>query len=183
MHEKRFHGDPARLRSARRRELLAVDLVVARSLEGGARSVLDVGTGSALFAEAFAARGARVAGIDADLGMIRAAAGFAPRAAFCVADAEALPCRDGAFDLVFLGHLLHETDEPLRALREAKRAARLTVAILEWPYRAEEDGPPLEHRLRPEAIEALARSAGFSAIAREAHPSMTFYRLDARKGD
>jgi ubiquinone/menaquinone biosynthesis C-methylase UbiE len=182
MHERRFHGDPARLRSERRRELLALDLVVTRCLEDGACSVLDVGTGSALFAEAFAARGLRAAGIDASLEMVRSAAAFAPRAAFCVATAEALPLRAGGFDLVFLGHLLHETDAPIDALREARRVARLSVAVLEWPYRAEEDGPPLAHRLRPEAIEALAREAGFAGIAPEPHPHMTFYRLRAQTG-
>ena len=34
-----------------------------------------------------------------------------------------------------LGHVLHETDDPVAALVEARRAARLRVVVLEWPYR------------------------------------------------
>jgi methylase of polypeptide subunit release factors len=53
MHERRFRGDPARLRSPERLEQLEVERVVELSLEGiTAGSVLDVGTGTGVFAEA-----------------------------------------------------------------------------------------------------------------------------------
>ena len=48
---------------------------------------------------------------------------------------EHLPFADGGFDLVFLGVVLHETDAPPKVLQEARRVARLSVVVLEWPYR------------------------------------------------
>ncbi len=53
----------------------------------------------------------------------------------------------GAFEVAFLGHVLHETDDPVRALSEARRVTTVRVVVLEWPYVQEEEGPPLEHRL------------------------------------
>ena len=100
-----------------------------------------------------------------------------PGADFREGIAESLPFENGSFDLVFLGHVLHETDDPVAALREARRVARLRVAILEWPYRREEHGPPLEHRLRPRRIASLARAAGFTSIERIRMSHMDFYRL------
>jgi SAM-dependent methyltransferase len=177
-HERRFGGRAEILRSAGRVALLDVERVVRLSLEGvTAASVLDVGTGTGIFAEAFAAASLRAVGIDPNPEMIAAARIHLPGAELLEASAEALPFADGSFDVVFLGHVLHETDDPLTALREARRVARLRVAVLEWPYRAEEVGPPLGHRLRPERIDALAREAGFPAVERLDLSHMDFYRL------
>ncbi len=60
--------------------------------------------------------------------------------------------------------MLHELDDPLAALREARRIARARVAVLEWPYRREEHGPPLEHRLPPDRIRQLGQDAGYSGV-------------------
>jgi ribosomal protein L11 methylase PrmA len=58
MHEKRFEGDIDRLRTPERVERLDVERVVDLCLEKvKVHSVLDVGTGSALFAESFSKRG------------------------------------------------------------------------------------------------------------------------------
>jgi ribosomal protein L11 methylase PrmA len=55
-------------------EFLEVERVIDLCLEAfAARSVLDVGTGTGLFAEGFAARGLKVAGIDANPAMVEAA--------------------------------------------------------------------------------------------------------------
>jgi ubiquinone/menaquinone biosynthesis C-methylase UbiE len=91
--------------------------------------------------------------------------------------AEKLPFADGSFDLVFLGHVLHETDHPADALSEARRVARLRVAVLEWPYQEEEHGPPLTHRLEPSVILALAKAAGFRAAERLTLSHMDLYRF------
>ena len=54
MHERRFKGEVERLRAPERIQRIEVDRVVNLCLEGvRADSVLDVGTGSAIFAEAF----------------------------------------------------------------------------------------------------------------------------------
>ncbi|MHB1390904.1 MAG: class I SAM-dependent methyltransferase [Thermoleophilia bacterium] len=166
-HERRFHGEPERLRSPERLALLEVERVVALSLEDlQAKRVLDVGCGTGLFAEAFIDAGLDAVGIDANPDMLAIARTHAPAAEFQEASAEALPFDADAFDLVFLGHLLHETDLPLAALQEAHRVASGRVIVLEWPYREEEQGPPLGHRLRPETIAELARQAGFLSSER-----------------
>jgi SAM-dependent methyltransferase/sporulation protein YlmC with PRC-barrel domain len=178
MNEKRFRGNPHMLRSAQRVELLEVERVIDLCLEAmPARSVLDVGTGTGLFAEHFAARGLEVAGIDANPAMVEAARQLVPQGRFRHASAEVVPHPDGAFDLVFLGLVLHETDDPALALREARRIARLGAAVLEWPYRATDYGPPLEHRLQPERVTAMAHEAGFARVETLPLSGLVLYRL------
>jgi ubiquinone/menaquinone biosynthesis C-methylase UbiE len=178
MHEKRFHGGPERLRSSERLALLETERVVSLSLEGlTSPRVLDVGTGTGVFAEAFAGAAAAVTGIDPNPELLAAARDFVPNVTFREGVAEALPFPEHSFEVVFLGHVLHETDDPLTALREAQRVARRRVAILEWPWKRQDQGPPLEHRLRPARIRRLAGEAGFRSIERIRLASMDFYRL------
>jgi SAM-dependent methyltransferase len=134
-HERRFHGAPEMLRSPSRIELLEVERVVALCLEGiAAQIALDVGTGPGIFAEEFSTQGLEVTGIDANPAMLEAARRYVPQGWFVLAPAEAIPYPNGAFDLVFLGHILHEADDPLMALQEAWRVARQRVTVLEWPH-------------------------------------------------
>jgi len=178
MHERRFHGDPARLRSPERLQRLEVERVVELCLADlDAASALDVGTGTGVFAEALERRGLEVTGIDPDPGMLDIAARHAPGGLFFGCIAEEMPFADREFDLVVLAHVLHETDEPLKALREARRVARQRVVIVEWPYVEEEHGPPLEERLRAEDIRGLVAEAGFTAVDSPALGHMQMYRL------
>jgi ubiquinone/menaquinone biosynthesis C-methylase UbiE len=178
LHEHRFHGNLERLRSPERLARLEVERVVALSLEGLAPgSILDVGTGTGVFAEAFAARGWDVSGIDASPEMIAAVQGFVPQGHFRQALAEEIPFPDGAFDLVFLGVVLHETDDQLKALKEALRVAVQRAVVLEWPYRDEEHGPPLEERLKTETVIKLARQAGFQEAEHIPLRDTDLYRL------
>jgi ubiquinone/menaquinone biosynthesis C-methylase UbiE len=177
-HERRFHGGAERLRAPERVALMEIANVVQLCVEGsGTSSVLDVGTGTGIFAEAFADRSLRVTGIDPNRELLDVARTHVPGCAFVEGTAEKLPFDDASFDLVFLGHVLHETDNPDAALREAKRVARKRVAILEWPYRKEKMGPPLEHRLQSSRIMDLAGRAGFTAVERIELTHMDFYRL------
>lgn len=174
----RYGGTAAGLRSPERLALLEVERVVSLCLDGAAAaSVLDVGVGSGVFAEAFDKRGLRVTGVDVNPEMVAAAHRYVPQGSFLEAPADALPFGDGAFDLVYLGHVLHEVPDPIRALTEARRVARMRVAVLEWPYRDEEHGPPLEHRLRDEAIQGFARDAGFTHSEHHALAHMSLYLL------
>jgi ubiquinone/menaquinone biosynthesis C-methylase UbiE len=162
MHEKRFEGNIERLRSPERVERLEVERVIDLCMEKGRfENVLDVGTGSGLFAEAFAAHALSVSGVDVNGEMLVAARGFVPDADFREGTAEALPFPDSSFDLVFLGLVLHESDDVLKTLREAFRVARKEVCILEWPYRDQSFGPPLAHRLNPRDLPGLFNKAGF----------------------
>ena len=177
-HERRFHGGAERLRAPERVALLETESVTRLCAEGiDAVSVLDVGTGSGIFAEAFAARSLGVTGIDPDPDLLALARALVPTAEFQEGVAEKLPFENGSFDLVFLGHVLHETDNPAGALAEARRVSRKRVAVLEWPYRSETMGPPLAHRLEPSRIIELARLAGFQKVERIELTHMDFYRL------
>jgi ubiquinone/menaquinone biosynthesis C-methylase UbiE len=178
MHKRRFHGDPNLLRVPKRIALLEVGRVVALSMEDLAvKSVLDVGTGTGVFAEAFSRLVPAVTGIDSSAELLAVARSYVPKAQFREAPAEEIPFADNSFDLVFLGHVLHEIDNPLKAIEEARRVAQSRVVVLEWPYEQQEQGPPLERRLRPEAIEGLAGKAGFQEVERTRLAHMDLYRL------
>ena len=179
MNEKRFDGEIGRLRAPERLKRLEVERVITFCLEGAIfKNVLDVGTGTGLFAEAFLERGLEVAGIDANPKMISAARQFVSKGDFREATAEALPYPNAAFDLVFLGLVLHESDDPLKALQEAWRVTRNRVCILEWPYREEESGPPLAHRINPEELTYLFQKAGFLHWEFQAFSNTVGYRLN-----
>ena len=177
-HDRRFQGQADRLRAPDRLARMEVPRVVVLSMEGiNAASVLDIGTGTGVFAEAFVALGLKVSGIDVNPELLKVARQTVPAAQFKQAPAEQIPFADHSFDVAFLGHVLHEADDPLAALMEAHRVARLRVAILEWPYRQEEKGPPLEHRLKPDLVVELARQAGFQQTETIHLEYMDFYRL------
>jgi ubiquinone/menaquinone biosynthesis C-methylase UbiE len=177
-HEKRYHGGPERLRSPERVARLEIERVVTLSTEGlAAARVLDVGTGTGLFAEAFAAKGLTVAGIDPNRELLALAARLVPRAEFKEGTAEAIPYGDGSFDIAFLGQMLHEADDPAAALREARRVSTHRVVVLEWPYIKEEQGPPIEHRLKEETVVELAAQAGLGLVDRIRLTRMTLYRM------
>lgn len=179
MHERRFEGQIDRLRAPERVALLEVARVANLCLEGiSVQRVLDVGTGSGIFAEEFARRGLSVSGVDVNPAMLPVAQGFVPGGEFEAAPAEELPFADGTFDLVFLGHVLHETDDAVRALSEARRVATWRVAVLEWPYLDEEKGPPLAHRLSPERVAELAKAAGFAGVRQPPLGHMALFLLD-----
>jgi ubiquinone/menaquinone biosynthesis C-methylase UbiE len=188
MNEKLFAGDLARLRAPERVARLEVARVVEVCLEGAdVKAVLDVGTGTGLFAEAFVQRGLTVAGVDTNPAMIEAVQTYVPAGNFQAAPAEILPYPDAAFDLVFMGLVLHESDEPLKVLIEARRVARQRVSILEWTYREESFGPPLAHRVVPDVLAQWAQQAGFSKVETLPLTYLVLYRLTpddrARRSD
>ena len=163
MNEKRFSGPVEKLRNAERLERLQVERVLDYSMAGcDVRNVLDVGTGTGLFAEAFFRRGCRVRGVDWNNEFLRVAAELVPGAEFSNAVAEKLPFDNGSFDLVFMAHVLHEADDAALAVREAFRVTRHRLAVLEWPYLKQEIGPPLDHRMAAETIKRLGEQAGFA---------------------
>ncbi len=179
MNERRYDGEIERLRSPGRLALLEVERVVSLSLEGldAPESMLDIGTGSAIFAEAFAAKGLSVAGIDLRDDMLDAARGYVPSGDFRRAHMEKLPFADKSFDLAFMGLVLHEADDLLTALQAALRVAKVRVAVLEWRYEAQEFGPPMAHRLPPEIVRAAAMQAGFKQIDEDRLQGLVLYRL------
>jgi ubiquinone/menaquinone biosynthesis C-methylase UbiE len=164
-HQDKLFRDIARLRDPHRLALLETERVVSSSLQGHQiHRVLDIGTGSGVFAEIFARRGLEVTGIDLQEPMLKSARRFVPKAHFQMADSETLPFGDGSFDLCFLGLVLHEAERPLLALQEAHRVCAIRTAVLEWSYMEQDFGPPLKDRLKSGKVLGLGNSSGFSQI-------------------
>lgn len=180
MHERRFNREIERLRDSERVARMEVERVVRSALEGlnAARSVLDVGTGSGLFAEEFTRTGLIVTGLDANAEMLPVAKQYVPSGTFKEGVAEQLAFPDGSFDLVFMGLLLHETDDPLAALGEARRVARQRLAILEWPKEEQDFGPPLAHRISSEKISSVSEETGFKSLKVIQLEYLTLYLLE-----
>ncbi len=175
---KQFRGSPEFLSSPQRLALLEVQRVIKLSLEGvSVRTVLDVGAGSGVFTQAFAAEGLPVTGLDLSMRMLTYARKQAPAIPFVLARMETLPFPKDAFDLLFLGHALHETNDLNNTLAELYRCARVRAAALEWPYVDEEAGPPLWHRLQPDQVAFAAQRAGFTGIEAISLQRMILYRL------
>ena len=164
VHEKTYTGSPERLRNPGRVQLLEIPLVLDHCLDDPSiRSVLDVGTGSGLFAEAFAKKGLEVRGIDMNPVMIQEAQKLVPLAFFKQGTMEKIPYAESSFDLAFYGLVLHETNDLDTVIQEAFRISRKRVAFLEWPYVGEENGPPLAHRLRADKIIEILYQSGFKS--------------------
>jgi SAM-dependent methyltransferase len=180
MHEKRFSREIGRLREPERITRLEVDRVVELALAGRERpaTMLDIGTGSGLFAEKFAALGIRVTGVDVNPEMLPAASAHVPAGEFHEGLAEKLPFPDASFDLVFMGLLLHETDDPRSALCEAYRVGMGRLAILEWPDEEQDFGPPPGHRLAHGTIVSLAEKAGFKKVKSHRLQNLVLYLAD-----
>ena len=123
--------DSDRLRNPERLARLEIGRVVDTCLAGPpVRSVLDVGTGTGVFAEAFAGRGLDVTGIDIQESMLEAARAAVPGVRFLRASSESLPFEDGAFDL--LEDLqCHARVEPLR-LQHVLRVVEVGVRVVSF---------------------------------------------------
>jgi len=181
MHEKRFNREIEKLRDPERIARLEVERVVDLVLDGmkDSHSILDVGTGSGLFAEQFAVKGLKVTGLDVNPEMLPAAQEFVPTGEFKLGIAEKLPFNDESFDIIFMGLLLHEVDDLSKALSEANRVVKQRLAVLEWPYEEQSFGPPLEHRLSFEQIETAARQAGFKNIRLNKLSNLVLYIIES----
>jgi SAM-dependent methyltransferase len=94
---------------------------------------LDLACGEGRLGRLLAALGHQVVGIDASPTMVRLAATHENRQPALLADATALPFRDGAFDLVVAYMSLHDIDDMPQAVAEITRVlgrpGRLCAAI------------------------------------------------------
>jgi ubiquinone/menaquinone biosynthesis C-methylase UbiE len=180
MHERRFDREIEQLRDPARVARLEIEHVIDLSLKGleNIKTLLDLGTGSGLFAEGFAAKGLQIAGLDANLEMLRAAYQYIPTGEFIEGITENLPFPNRSFDLIFMGLSLHETDDIRAALFEAHRVAIKRVAILEWQFEEQPFGPPLEHRISEDKIASIAKQLGFNKFTQQTLQSLILYLID-----
>ncbi|MCA9619249.1 MAG: methyltransferase domain-containing protein [Myxococcales bacterium] len=98
--------------------------------------VLDLGTGTGVFARAFAAQGAEVVGLDRSAEMLdQARAIEGPKVDYVEASAERTLLDQKSFDVVSVAEAWHWFDRP-KVMREIKRvlkpAGRLVIVYDEW---------------------------------------------------
>jgi ubiquinone/menaquinone biosynthesis C-methylase UbiE len=178
MNDRVYTNGIDRLRSPERIERLEVERVVTLCLDHNEiNSVLDVGTGSGLFAEGFFKRNKKVAGVDLNPEMLATAKNYLPGAELEEAVAENLPFEDNSSDLVFMGVLLHEVNDFTKALQEAKRVAVKKVSVLEWKYAVEDFGPPIEHRLSEDFLKQLSEKVGFAKMETAPLKNLVLYHF------
>ncbi|MGD9303969.1 MAG: class I SAM-dependent methyltransferase [Desulfobacterales bacterium] len=179
MQKQRFPQKVQKLREPDRIEDLEIERVVKLSAPSdGYKNVLDIGTGSGLFAEVFSSPALCVTGVDNDPEMVAAAKMLVPDAFFLMAAAEALPFLAYSFNLVFFGLVLHEIDNRLEALQEALRVAQQRVVVLEWPFPRQHESPPKARRFTPEEVRELSQKAGFHHIDIFQLRHFLLYRMD-----
>jgi SAM-dependent methyltransferase len=140
--------------------------VLERAEVGTASSVLDCGCGAGRFARMAADRGARVAGIDAAEALVTIAVKRVPEGDFRAGDIEALPWEDDSFDLVTGFSAFQFADDKVRALREARRVSRGSVAVV-IPTRVPESGiaavfKPIFPLFAEDALASLKESGMFA---------------------
>ncbi|MGZ8599016.1 MAG: class I SAM-dependent methyltransferase [Actinomycetota bacterium] len=117
----------------------ARDLVALAAVPAGGR-VLDVGTGTGVAAEAAAAVGCRVIGVDESIGMLRVARGARPAIPVAAARVIDLPFRDGTFDAVVGSFVLAHFTKYQTALYDMLRVLRPggRLALTAWADHADE---------------------------------------------
>jgi SAM-dependent methyltransferase len=131
-----------------------------------ARTVLDVGCGTGHFTTWLAERGFEPIGLDRSPAMLVILRRQLPRCPVLVADAQELPLRDRAVDLVLFVTTLEFLADARRALSEAIRVARAGLVVLAL-NRCSVGG--LSRRLGPAARGALlphARDLSLPALRR-----------------
>ena len=159
-----YDSDPERFRLAARvtrKYLIGArslhDHIAAKLLNDGPSHVLDIGCGEGALSHALpAAPPFRIVGLDASAALLHAHPGPRLRA-----DALRLPFRDGTFDIAVAVNLLYHLDDPVRALREARRVLTPGGVLLVTAI-CRTDSPELAPVWRPEpttfdAEEAPAR--------------------------
>jgi SAM-dependent methyltransferase len=150
----------------------AYALVLDRLAVGAGTDLLDVGCGSGRFCQLAAARGARVAGIDATPEFVAIARERTPAADVRLGDMQFLPWDEDAFDVVTGFNAFFYAADIVAALREAARVLRpgghIALTAFGRPERCE-SAPALEY-LAPllpahaveadEPLESLLAAAG-----------------------
>jgi SAM-dependent methyltransferase len=154
-------------------------------------TVLTICAGSGVDAELLSRTRARVIVSDISVGVLLQARERARRFGLdfnlIAADAEALPFRDGAVDLVYVHDGLHHLERPAQALAEMARVARLAVSVSEpararatavavrvgWAQASEEAGNPVLRLTVGEVVSELEQH-GFRPL--RPHRYAMYYR-------
>jgi len=166
-------------------EPLARSLVAAAPVPLAGSLVLDLGAGTGVAGRAALAAGARrVVGADLSEGMLRRGRGGTP----VLADAVALPFRDGAFDLVLAAFCLNHLDRVEDGLAEARRVGAAIAASAfapGWTHPAKDavDNTARSFGYQPPgwyAVLAPGSRAGDPEVLGESAAAAGFSRVQAR---
>ena len=168
----------------------------AKAREG--TRVLDLGCGTGRFALPMASRlNYCVVGADSSEEMLTKARekDTDGLVAWDYQDAQNLTYRDASFDVVFMSHLLHHVDCPVKVLRECKRVLTASGVVIVRYGAIEQIRHDVEHTLFPEVlaideartptievVEKWLSDAGFSGIITEEVIQQTFESSVARLG-
>jgi 2-polyprenyl-6-hydroxyphenyl methylase / 3-demethylubiquinone-9 3-methyltransferase len=146
---------------------------------------LDVGCGAGFLSNYLAARGHRVAGLDASPESLAVAARHDPSgsADYRLGDALALPYPDASFDVACAMDFLEHIEEPARAVAEIGRVLRpgglfffhtfnrnplaylVIIKLVEWFVKnTPRDMHVLRLFVRPDELAAMCRAAGMRAL-------------------
>jgi SAM-dependent methyltransferase len=114
--------------------LQVYEAVFNRAGLGAGTRYLDIGCGAGLAAELAMRRGAMVSGVDAASDMLAIARERVPHGEFSLGDIEGLPFPDRSFDIVTGFNSFQFAGSPEVALREARRVAKASgaVVIVTW---------------------------------------------------
>jgi len=172
---------------------------------GANSQVLDVACGPGRVTAAATARGARAVGVDFSDRMVEHARSLFPAIDFRLADAEALPLPDEAFDVVVVNFGVLHFSRPDYAMCEAHRVLRRggTLAFTLWAGPADHagmrimfdaieahgrvdaplpEGPPQFLFTEPRACATLLTTAGFDRASIGHHLVRSTWRLPAPDG-
>ena len=132
-----------------------LELISKHSKAREGTRVLDLGCGTGRFALPMASQlNYSVVGADSSEEMLAKAQekDTDGLVAWDYQDAQKLTYRDASFDIVFMSHLLHHVDSPLRVLRECKRVLTASGVILIRYGAIEQIRNDVEHIFFPEVL-------------------------------
>ena len=169
---------------------LWLGIITRLSRAGPGARWLDLGCGTGRFAIPLAVKfGYRVTGADNSPDMLDRARekDNGHRVAWDLQNAQDLSFPDGAFDVVFMSHLLHHCEEPIRVIRECRRVLSPDGALINRYGAIEQVRGDVEHTFFPgvteidearvysvDRMEGLLKENGFSEIVSEEIIQQTF---------
>jgi ubiquinone/menaquinone biosynthesis C-methylase UbiE len=171
-HERRFDPSAAfKLEDPERRVWLPPDDILARLPLRADLTVADIGAGTGYFAIPLAGRVKRVFAVDVQPEMLEllrsklSSSGSPANIELVHGSADRTSLESSSCDLVFLANVWHEFDDTAEVLREVRRILKPegSLAILDWrPDVDRPPGPPLEHRVAPDAVHKTLSAAGWA---------------------
>jgi ubiquinone/menaquinone biosynthesis C-methylase UbiE len=136
--------------------LVWLNLIAKLSKSSKGMRLLDLGCGTGRFSLPLASRlGFDVTGLDSSGEMLVKAKQKDSNSVvkWVLADASALPYPDSLFDIVFMSHLLHHIDSPLKVLKGCERILVPSGAVIIRYGAMEQIRNDVVHTFFPQAIE------------------------------